>query len=327
MRIIVELPVTLGRRAAQAVEEGQYPSLDALVTKALTRLLSSQKTELCGSPSSVEALPTPAKASAEFDDMLGHAVNSPAPHAGWLWGMINRVFPLKVAARTCAQMSRTGPALLQDVHERFVSDGIRIGRLLAAYDRGQGRRRNESLAVGFPSSEEQKSQIRFAHQFLGRRSASGTYLGGAFETALIGVTEPGSDWVAPTRLGWRFAEIHNHVLDEGTIATDNLEDDECRFYLCQVAPQVPAEASAFAAILETLRREPLDASSLAGRLDRFQDRDLPDAVRNTSRSGALARLADVRGIRRVAVGRSARYEITSLGHEALAVLATTADST
>lgn len=321
MRIIIDVPPTIARRAAQAVEDGLFRSIDALVVEALFRLLptdaGSPRLPVRGDQQLPRALDEPAASMLAASLPMGEYVYSTASDTGWLWGMINRVFPLKVAVRTCAEMARRGPVLLQSLHASFADRGQRVGELLAAADREQGRRRNEALAVGFPmSSDEQKARVRFAHQFIGRRSAAGTYVGGAFETALIGVTEPGTDWVAPTELGWQFADLPNHVLDQGATSGPNLNEPEQQFYLCRISPQVPAERNAFSAILGVLSREPLEASLLASRLRTFQDPDLPKTIRDTTRSGALARLTDVGGVFRTATGRSARYEIAPLGRRA-----------
>jgi hypothetical protein len=317
MRIVIDLPVAIARRAVQAVEDECYPSIDALVVEAISRLLLTDLgTQTSAGHGDRELAVRPEVGLPSIG--VGEYVHSTSSDTGWLWGMINRVFPLKLAARTCADMARRGPVLLQSLHANFADRGQKIGEILAASDQEHGRRRNEALAVGFPlSSDEQKAKVRFAHQFIGRRSAAGTYVGGAFETGLIGVSEPGTDWVAPTQLGWRFADFHNHVLDDGTTTGPNLDEPERQFYLCDLAPQIPAERNAFRAILGVLSSEPLEASVLAGRLRTFQNPSLPKAIRDTTRSGALARLADAGGISRNAVGRSALYEISALGRDAL----------
>lgn len=322
MRIVVDLPASIARRAAQAVEDGLYPSIDALMQEAVSRLLPTETGNTQEAARGDRRLHKPLDGTTapalSKSPLVGDYVHALDRNASWLWGMINRVFPLKVAVRTCAEMARRGPVLLQSLHATFVDQGQKIGERLAASDREQGRRRNEGLAVGFPvSSDEQKARVRFAHQFIGRRSAAGMYVGGAFETGLIGVTEPGTDWVAPTDLGWQFADLHNHVLDDGITNGQNLNVPEQRFYLCDISTQVPAERNAFKAILGVLSREPLEASVLASRLQVFQNPDLPKTIRDTTRSGALARLADVGGICRTPTGRSARYAITALGQSAL----------
>jgi len=333
MRIVVNCPNAIARRAEQMVQNGDYASLDDLMTQALLRLVGTEPTASDSTPTAeihqdgwdnrVGFASLPARSSV----LVGEYVHSFAPGADWLWGMINRVFPLKVAARTCADLSTEGPVLLQSLHTAFADQGRRVGDLLTVSDRERGRRRNEALAVGFPvASDEQKARVRFAHQFIGRRSVAGMYVGGAFETGLVGVTEPGTDWVAPTPLGWQFANLHNLVLDEGIVTGQNLGELEREFYLCTVAAQIPAERNAFRAILGVLADEPLESATIAVRLRRYQNAALPETMRDTSRSGALARLADIGGIVRIATGRSAKYEITELGLSALRRLSSEATS-
>jgi hypothetical protein len=315
MRIIVDLPPRIARQAAEVVEARSHGSLDDLIVEALTELF-------CRVAGPVDLPDLKKKEVSNVEPfatrIAGRTVYSRDPAAPWLWGMVNRVYPLKVAVRVCAEMARHGPVLLHALHAAFADRGQRIGDLLRDSDREEGLRRNEGRAVGFPSktNDEQKARVRFAHQFVGRRSASGTYVGGAFETGLIGVTELGSDWVAPTELGWEFAEMQNELLDRSTVTERNLGESECRFYLDEIARSVPAERNAFSAILGALSAGPLDAAALASRLRPHQRLLLPEAVRDTSRSGALARLADVGGIARKPLGRSASYEVTALGAEA-----------
>lgn len=324
MRIVIDLPEPLVQRASEAVESALYPSVDALAAVAIGRLLGTGVTVSARAPVNLTSA-SESKSRSAIDGptqgSVGAYVFNPENDAQWLWGMINRVFPLKLAVRTCADLAQQGPVWLHSLHGEFARRGRDIGSVLASSDRRNGRLRNEATAVGFPlGDDEQKAAVRFAHQFIGRRTALGTYLGGAFETGLIGPIERGTDLVAPTEMGWEFAKIYNGILDEGRFERSNLEQKEREYYLLQVAARVPAERNAFRSILDGVRTRPLDAKSLAVRLRPLQAGIGPDAVKATSRSGALARLTELGAIVRSAAGRSASYEITPSGiraHEEL----------
>src|SRR5688572_17475779 len=115
MRIVVDLPPKFARLSAEAVENGLYGSIDDLIVEALAAHFRDE-----ASPTRPAGLDDVAHGTIA-ERVTGTSVHNSNPSAGWLWGMVNRVYPLKVAARVCADLARQGPVLLQTLHAAFAA--------------------------------------------------------------------------------------------------------------------------------------------------------------------------------------------------------------
>jgi hypothetical protein len=318
MRIIVELDPSVARPAIDLVERGQFGSMDTLVSEALSAFLAdeSRETRATSYPQCPRLLQAPAVAGALGDPLVNRAV----PPV-WVWGMVNRVFPLKIAARVVANLCGESGGVLFQVQTKTAECAAEVGAALGHDDQEHKRKRNDCRAVALPSGPQlQKSKVRFAHHFVGRRSSSGDYTGGAFETGLLGGIGSAAQWVAPTEQGWAFARLPNPVLDvwdEGSFGPSNLSEAEKEYYVLNIARAVPAEREAFTQVLAALSESPQTPQALAERVRPTVTPGSSQNVVTTTRSGALGRMADVGAIHRESQGRSALYSITSLGQQFL----------
>ena len=321
MRIVIDLPTPIAKQVFVAMERGDFPSVDDLAAAAFSQFLVGQS----DSERRIQGL------DVDQDESWRALLASPltdGPTAsqqgsddagGWMWGMVNRVFPLKLAVRVCSNMCSQGPARLQSVQTQVAECGVRIGAMLTADDKEHGRKRNECRAVGLPAAERgQKSSLRFAFHFLGRQLADGSFGGGCFDTGLLGPMNGKAQLISPTEAGWELSKLPNPVLDCVAMGTEikgvaNLSDAESEFYLSNVASSVPAERRAFAAILEALEDGPLTSAALADAVSPYIPPGRSDSVVATTRSGAIGRLVDLKAIMREPTGRSAMLGITDRG--------------
>jgi Arc/MetJ-type ribon-helix-helix transcriptional regulator len=330
MRFIVDLPPHIAKRIAEALESGEHASIDEMAVEAFSCVLGSRSRQQA-QPSAKAAGAFNGRSSDDRDSTPWLQIPPIATgctgeviadsEAGlWIWGMVNRVFPLKLVARVCANLSAREAVPLHTVHQRSAECAHIIGTALAAQDRAKARRRNEGRAVSLPVGHDiQKSKVRFAHQFVGRRGSGRPFVGGAFDTGLLGPVGSG-DLIAPTTAGWEFARIRNPVLDESDGVDGgnwNLSPEECDYYLHVVAAQVPAERMAFLAILGSLSRHPMTPEGLARAVAPRTAPGTSTVVADTARAGALGRLIDLRAVVREPKGRSAVFQISSSGQDAL----------
>ena len=312
MRIVVELTPELARPAIALVEGGQFESMDRLVAQALEAFLGEGQREGTASHHPCEGV---AGMVAETGHVAPPLVGEDG--APWVWGMVNRVFPLKLVVRGVANLCGDGPISIQTAHARIANCATSVGAILANDDKIADRKRNEKRAVALPAGPNvQKSKVRFAHHYVGRRASDGTVSGGGFEVGLLGVSSAGQGGIAPTDLGWAFASIPNPVLDDlgsSGIGPKNLSDEERRFYLLRLVPQVPAENRAFRAVLNALAASPKTTKELASGVKPEVTAGSSQNVEDTTRSGLLGRMADVGAVVREPAGRSAVYRISDLG--------------
>jgi hypothetical protein len=326
MRIVIEIPTDLARRAFDVMDQRRFSSIDELATAAFESYFRSVARH--SDEESTHQAPLASEASCRDllrlvqitpDMPIGRpALRADAP---WIWGMINRVFPLKLAVRACANLSQEAPVTLSRFQVRAANCAAELGAELSNDDRTNRRKRNESRAVGLPSGKDlAKSKVRYAMHFIGRRSGH-EFVGGCFEAGLIGPVDAEGHRVAPTELGWEFAALPNPTLDrvDGD-GEANLSPVEASFYLERVTGYVPSEWDAFAKILTAVGRGPLSPDELAKRVFPVVAPGVSGVVINTTRSGALGRLSDLGAIAREPVGRSATYSITERGRQALSAL-------
>lgn len=328
VRFVVEIPAALARAAAELVESGEFASVDEIARHGMELALADRAPTghgpfpPLGNRKVLEVIAREHSMRGAETGPRGVAVVDTRDSGPWIWGMVNRVFPLKLTARVCAGLCVDGPTPIESLQARSVACAQLIGKVLKADDDEAGRRRNEARSVGFPLRKPlARAGQRYADHFAGRVSSDGTYVGGVFEVGLVGPVEASSRLVAPTEVGWRFALLENPVLDGTTLGAQNLSTDESRLYLREVATSVGPERSAFLSILAVLATGPVDPQQLAARTTPTTAASVAPSVGDTARAGAVGRLIDLGAAERRAQGRSASLSITDLGREALDWLA------
>lgn len=320
MRFIFELSPTVGRLIGEAMEQGVYPSVDELAADAITRLLGPGVGSEKARSNGISSYSPPNRVGT-----IGAPTADRSDNAPWVWGMVNRVFPLKLVARVCATLSRDGGLSLNVAYRACADAAAQLAPRLTNDDLKASRRRNESRAVSLPSGPElDKSKVRFAQQFVGRRDANRGFGGGAFDLGILGIDEA-TALIAPTDLGWQFAMLRNPVLDETWLGVGNLSEEEKDFFLFSIVPSIPAERHAASTILRALALGPLSPDALGRSVFPRTSPGSSTVVANTARAGAFGRLLDVGAVSREPQGRSAILEITEKGKQTLALLEGTAN--
>lgn len=332
MRVLLDLPDDLLRRLQQLVAEKGYGSIAQVAAVALENQLSI---ELPLSPNSdtsrvdVQAALTDNTSSLPL--ALGK-VSSPvtldpaetvlaSPDSGWLWGMVNRVLPIKVAARSLLLDTTDGLARLEGARAYSASRAHKLAQwILAKYgDTKPGR--DDTLLTGLPTREPlYKAKERFADFFFGRVDGAGKAWGALFELGLAGVVKNGEKYeTALTSGGVQFARLSNPVLDEGNLERA-LSDEEIDWYVTNIAMQVARERACLETLLGALLDRDLSTDDLTVICQRSLPQGLSEASVQTMKTGALGRLDDLQLISRTRRGRTVSHSATSRGEAMLAVL-------
>jgi hypothetical protein len=229
-----------------------------------------------------------------------------------IFGQVNRLFPLKIACRWLAARAFSPAGAEWPVYSA-VSDSLgdeagKLGTLLERWDEAAGRKRDDQLATGLPRRGNSASRDRFLSHFLARVTRSGQAQPGAACHYLLTAFQ--GDRLALTHQGVAFAQIKNPVLDTADkAALEALSHEEADFLFRQVLDWVPRERDDMRIVVSAI----VDGNATPGDLVRSVQTKFPrkwtQSMVMTHVSGLVARLADLRLLRRQWQGRNVQYEL------------------
>ncbi|MGK2962568.1 MAG: hypothetical protein ACSLFK_10545 [Gemmatimonadaceae bacterium] len=327
MLIVFRGEETLLSRIQELISAGQYPSVGDFVRVAVENQLSLESREdtddtdppprAIVSPAVAVGLtlprPTPDPRLVQNPDEMYRKPDSD----GWMWGLVNRILPIKVSARS----------LLTDSVEKLPHFSKARG---AAADRASSFARGlnispalkqrQTVLVGFPTKPPlQKARARFANQYFGRTDGEGRLWGALFELGLANINPTSGKTVGLTETGYRFASLPNPAIDEGRL-DDPISDAEADFYVTEIAARVPRERHCFVTLLEALAESNHDVEELNAVCRAALPARLSAAAAQAMKAGALGRLIELKLITRMQDGREAWFSINEDGRAALRVL-------
>jgi hypothetical protein len=227
-----------------------------------------------------------------------------------IFGQVNRYLPIKLACRWLATTAATeGKWTRFDViSERIADDAATVGSLLEQWDAYSERKRDELLATGLPRRGNTASKDRFLSQNIARVTRGGEvypaticqYQLARFDDAVIALTEQG---VA-------FAQIGNPIVDKRDAKTTvTLTDQESDFLARHIRVWVPAERDDMRIVLQAVKEGKKTPTDLTTALRGKFPADWSDSVFQTHVSGLVARLGELRLMKRVWQGRNVKYEL------------------
>jgi hypothetical protein len=260
---------------------------------------------------------------------LGKPVVTDLPPKEWLFGQLNRLLPAKATCRALLNLQRENPkgVLVSDASSKIAFAACRLGDFLRELDRRFNLAREVSLAAAFPSTEYHgaESRVRFGSQFVGTLR-QGQLTGLPAGMKLLGHDAAKDPRLLLTQAGAQFALLANPILDAGeTAGREKLSEAEIRFLLEHIKKQVPAEVSAYVAVIDGIRAKANTPDKLDEYLcQRFQlklvdkaDAKKPDEISktflSTQRTGAISRMADLNLVRREKQGLNVTYAVSHPG--------------
>lgn len=245
------------------------------------------------------------------------AVSRTVADYGWMWGLVNRILPIKVAARTLLEMS--GPVPLETGKARAADAAAMLAVSLRARGAGSASR-DESLLIGLPSRDPLfRAKQRYADHFVGRIDGSGRLWGALFELGLAGAEQGKQALISLTEQGRQFAALANPILDEGSLLR-TLSDEEMSFYNEQVVPEVPRERDCFLAVLEALAENSLRVAELDGLAARVLGNATSADSASSQKTAAIGRLRELGLLSRKSSGRDVSFIISDRGRRYLDIL-------
>jgi hypothetical protein len=246
-----------------------------------------------------------------------------------VFGQVNRLFPLKLVCRwitakvftpVAGQVRGDWPAYAT-LSDALADDAAKLGSLLEEWDHCSTRKRDEQLATGLPRRGNSSSRDRFLSQFVARVTRAGdVYPGAICQYALAKFQDAA---LVLTEQGLAFAQIDSPILDaRDKKAPTALSGDELDFLIRQVLGWVPRERDDMKIILTAVREGKVTPPELTTAVQSQFPRAWTQSVTLTHISGLVARLAELRLLRRQWQGRHVQYELGDKVEEFLKVLRT-----
>lgn len=234
----------------------------------------------------------------------------------WLWGQVNRIFPLKFVLRAILNVAPEGQLNLEDAHPLLRPVSRNFALLLRDIDEREETRRDNRLDVGFPSGDDEDAALtRFLSQFFFDRRVDGSVSGALPLLRFVGPA--GDDRIGLTAAGLDFARLENPILNGKGRTRRRISAEEGRFYVQHVMEHVPGEAAAFRVIAQALRNRVHTNEELAAHLRRTVGSDWSESLVSTQRSGAMGRMLDLGLTRRERRGVRVKFYLTETGDSLL----------
>jgi hypothetical protein len=226
-----------------------------------------------------------------------------------IWGQVNRLFSLKLACRwlsTAATTEGNWPKY-EAISDRLADDAAIVGTLLEQADTVANRKRDELLATGLPRRGNSASRDRFLSQFLARITRAGDIFPGAiwqyelatFDDSVISLTDQGQ----------AFADLKNPLLDGDLKASAALDPAESQFLADQIQKFVPVERDDMRVILSAVFEGKVTPADLFAAVSSKFPSAWSEVMAHTHVSGLVARLSDLRLLKRNWQGRKVTYEL------------------
>jgi hypothetical protein len=227
-----------------------------------------------------------------------------------IFGQVNRLFPVKFVCRWLANnasVERQWPKFTV-VSSAIADDAGTLGSLLDQWDQKQDRERGGEMATALPRRKNNASLDRFLSQFIARITRSSDIAPGAvcqyglarFEDACIALTEQGAE----------FAKLDNSILDaHDEAATATLADPEAEFLISHIRRWVPTEWADMRTVLLAVQSGKATPTDVGETVRRELPENWSESMVQTHISGVIARLGDIRLLRRTWQGRNVRYDL------------------
>lgn len=267
----------------------------------------------------LSALPSDIKTvEAPADSRLRFVFPEAGPDNNWLWGQINRIFPIKTGIRYLASMLVEGEFLdLNVFREKGLLCPAALEARLKAYEENSGVDRDKCISTGLPGAgrDDYKSHDRYRNQVLAVLRKDGKLDGALSLHKFINITEgAGKPRIGITKAGLEFALLENPVLDRNDF-TVSLSEAERDFYVRHIRNNMPGEYNGvkwtLSAIKEGKSRDEINAA-MAEYYKPYWGEPSAEFI-TTQRAGMIARLSELGLITKEKTGVKVRYLVTEKG--------------
>src|SRR5439155_25545683 len=337
MRVILDVNPDKYSKINRLVEDKRYDSVSQFIDAAIENQLHLESV-------------SPIEGGSDIDDSLGTGFNShiapselgdsvitaaspspvttvDEPMAGavgsdHLWMMTNRFLPIKVALRAIGSYLSTNPSSkgwtnITAVYEAVMREAIKTGRFLHSAD--TRRSVGDKLAIGFPSSRDEKSQSRFKWFCIGVLKSNGRIAGGPAKLRFVNIARDSSGNVVMglTRAGVDFSNLRNPVLDLNDLSTPTaLSQAETDYLWSHISRVLPTERRLMVSVMDSIARGLNTPNVLTEPVQSILNKD--DAESISHRASLVSRLAELVLVVGRKNGLRVTYQLTDRGRAVLA---------
>lgn len=342
MRFIIDISQSHSKAIQNYLDKGQYASLSQFITTAIENQLAIEETDLNSfthfnlsnetqkkdfiKSATIESYDQQKLSlinipeyklvvkAPEFKDLVFASQNIPENDV-WIWGQINKIFPVKIGVRVLHQLLTTNEVLeLDEFLEKVVKEAITIGDNIRTYEDANNKMRSEKISAGLPSADE-KSQTRYKSQFMVYLRKDGLMDGAMSLMRFCNVYEEKKKYlIGLTEEGLKFSSISNPVLDSNTLDTA-LNEEESLFYINHVKKNIKGEYAGMKWMLEKISDGKNETQSLNTEIEEIFGKKwrATDAVINTQRAGITARMTELGLIDKEKEGIYVKYKVSEKG--------------
>lgn len=239
----------------------------------------------------------------------------------WIWGQINRIFPVKLGLRILGNMQKEkGDFIsLKEFHKKAGEIARIIGLQLQKIDKQLKRNRDERVSTALPiGRNDEKAELRYIAHFLASKRTDGI-LDGAMARlrfANIQSLNEKEKMIGITNEGLEFAALKNPILDDSPELGRTISDEEADFYIKHIKDNVLEELNPFIHILEIINKGASSVNEIDEELKKIKQ-NWTDIVVTTQRSGALGRMNELGLIKKIKKGIRVSYQISESGEKFL----------
>lgn len=347
MKYLIDISPKQAQKIQKHLEMGNYASLSQFISAAIENQLALEENDVNeiflhkpGLPAmevsddtsvrqatgfgkySLNAIPEFKQVikAPEFKNLVFASQSVPESQA-WIWGQVNKIFPVKVGVRILHQLLATRQSLeLNEFLDIAAKEATLIAEKLREHEATKGKMRDEKISAGLPSRDE-KSQNRYKFQFMVYLRKDKLMDGAMSLLRFCNVyEEKKKQMIAITEQGLKFSSVINPVLDENNF-DQALSEEERLFYINHIKENVKGEYEAIKWMLgkiangkntrELLNKEMEEAFTTVW------GPSTTEAVINTQRAGITARMFELGLIEKEKDGIYVKYAVSECGNKLL----------
>jgi len=249
----------------------------------------------------------------------------------WLWGQINRVFPIKLGLRILlSKLEKETWIELEEFKEKAGLIASKYRQMIDNSDEAQ-KLNTRAIAAGLPiyytnnvdKLKVENSLNRYKNQFLAYVRTDGKLDGALNQLRFTNVKKERKGnydnySIGITSQGLKFAKLPNPIIDNKNI-NKTLSKEEVDFYINHIKEYNKGEYAATIWLLKKLDNGISKREEINSELQKDYNTKwvLKDEVVNTQRAGLMARMSELGLIDKIKKGIKVKYMISDYGKEVL----------
>ncbi len=332
MKYFIDLPGHLVQEIRKVLEKGDYNTINEFILTALENQIAMEDSEITEEDLFSSTVRIPKKVSKQkennklidFKDLLSvsnlsdiefceYPNKSDLQYPGtdyeksWLWGQINRIFPVKLAARILLKMQNDNDnsVRLEDFVKYSCEIASKFGHELSKVNNELNRSRDEKTDVALPVEGKNKSIERYKNHFLIYQRKNDGILDGALgRMKFANINADG--FVRLTKEGYKFAKIFNPLIDDDISSSNTLSKEEKKLYINHIKIRVPEERNPIYFFKKVISEGKQSLNEIDNEIKKIKPK-WSDAVVVTQRAGSFGRMYELDLVRKTKDGVNVKY--------------------